>query len=385
MIFCSIVAVNYLPQAIVLNESIKRNFPGRHLHLFVIDCNSQRLKDVMKQKYSMDIYYLNEISSSSYHHNNREDYYDIVELATSLKPTVLLFFLKKFQKESVTYLDPDIVIYKNFSQILDFGNDYNCLLTPHRLEINRDSVFLEQIIMKYGVYNLGFISVSQDSLDFLRWWEDRLKLFSSRVPNEVIFTDQRWCDFVGCYANPKILKDHGLNVAPWNIDERRLTKIDNLIYCDGSPMYFIHFSQLSLTLLNNNVISQELYDRYFISPDDESITIFREEIIKYQEFLMKNQEQLQILDINELSTITPGNNLNPWKRKAKRFESIKHNYADLSDFPEETYSSFPLQIIGRYLLKSQTIVLLILGFNRDLRRLLKKLFLIKKNIFGINK
>ena len=59
----------------------------------------------------------------------------------------------------------------------------------------------------------------------------------------MMFTDQRWVDFVPSFFDHYILKDPGYNVAYWNLHGRARdapTAID--ISWTASPLRFFHFS-----------------------------------------------------------------------------------------------------------------------------------------------
>ena len=52
----------------------------------------------------------------------------------------------------------------------------------------------------------------------------------------MMFTDQRWADFVPCFFEHHILKDPGYNVAYWNLHARRLTADGGGYVVDGEPL-----------------------------------------------------------------------------------------------------------------------------------------------------
>ena len=160
-VFCTIVDRNYLAQARVLVESF-RNHNNRHdFVVLVID------GDAEDQEYLRDarVLLLNNLSLPEELSIESRSYYDVVEFATALKPYLLQHLLLSSDYSTCTYLDPDILVYSSLSEICELTLEHEILLTPHRLtpsNINRNSG--EIAFLKYGIFNLGFISVSKNAL-----------------------------------------------------------------------------------------------------------------------------------------------------------------------------------------------------------------------------
>jgi hypothetical protein len=96
-----------------------------------------------------------------------------------------------------------------------------------------------------GAYNLGFIALrrSEESLRFLRWWEERLEDGCRiDVPNG-LFTDQKWIDLVpGLFPATHILRDQAYNIAFWNLHERSIAADSGRYLVNGRPAAFFHIS-----------------------------------------------------------------------------------------------------------------------------------------------
>ena len=58
----------------------------------------------------------------------------------------------------------------------------------------------------------------------------------------MMFTDQRWVDFVPSFFDHHILKDPGYNVAYWNLHGREVFSDGDRYLVDGVPLRFFHFS-----------------------------------------------------------------------------------------------------------------------------------------------
>lgn len=192
--------------------------------------------------------------------------YDVTEYSTSIKPFAIRYYLSKGY-ELVAYLDPDIQFYSEFKEL---NNDKYCAyVTPHIEGMNDlHNADSEANIMKHGLFNCGFIAFRnlEKSLEFLKWWSDRLIDYAFDDLSFGIYTDQKWIDFITIYMNKKlcIIQNPGCNLAVWNLNNRILLsknegyKVSN----NRSPMYdlvFVHYSGFDYGLLCSGKTEHKFY------------------------------------------------------------------------------------------------------------------------------
>ena len=246
---CTIIAQNYLPQAMALLESTREIYPDIEFYILMTDATSSTqplLKGaqvLLPRDLDIDPEWLTDMQS----------YYDPVEFATSLKPFLLSTLLTS-GVSTVTFLDPDILVFSELTQGFVAANASGIALTPHRLtpaEI-KGKQSGELSFLKYGVFNLGYICVGHLGKPMLEWWGERLRWFCTRFPNDVIFTDQKWIDLVPALFTFSVIRNFGYDVAPWNISERQLSLKDNKLFAANDELVFIHFSQMSSGLAAGN-------------------------------------------------------------------------------------------------------------------------------------
>ncbi len=92
------------------------------------------------------------------------------------------------------------------------------------------------------MYNLGFIAVGESARPFLDWWWQRTRREALVDVPKMMFTDQRWVDFVPSFFDHHILKDPGYNVAYWNLHGREVRAEGDRYLVNGEPLKFFHFS-----------------------------------------------------------------------------------------------------------------------------------------------
>ena len=236
---CTIVARNYLAFARVLAESFLRIHPDSSFTTLVVDAEFGF--DPSGEPFNVVTPAQLDLSTEEFH--RMAVMYDVTELSTALKPWTLRYLIEN-GADAALYIDPDIQLFSPIDDVAEMVAQHGVALTPHTLHpMPRDNRLpSEADIMGSGVYNLGFIGVGAAAVPFLRWWEERLMRDAISAPEQMLFTDQRWVDFVPSYFDHYIIRDPGFNVAYWNLDARRVTKDGDTFLVNGQPLRFFHFS-----------------------------------------------------------------------------------------------------------------------------------------------
>lgn len=242
----TICAANYLPFAKTLANSFLKFHPQSKFYLLLVDGDVPGITIDLPPE--IIIIKPSDLDLDPEVFMRMAIYYDVTELSTALKPLGLKYLLDA-GSEIAIYLDPDIEVFSGLIEIPKHLESSDIALTPHSLHgIPNDELRpTARDIMASGTFNLGFIAVknSEQSYEFLSWWNEKL-IFDciSDVENN-LFTDQRWIDFVPSYYSFSVIREYGYNVAYWNLHEREITKVDSEYYVNSSPLRFFHFSGYS--------------------------------------------------------------------------------------------------------------------------------------------
>lgn len=249
---CTIVAKNYFAHLIIWLNSIMKYEPDSKIVVLVIDIDST---EISKIEFEFQLNKTTVISPSNLSINNPEHFfakYDILEVSTAIKPYLLEYILKNLAVSKVIFLDPDIVIYNDLSEVWRILDNYSITLTPHIVNPVSASSNMrpnERDYLRLGCANLGFIGVS--SLDgeyekILSWWQNKLYYECTREQESGVFLDQRWADIMPFIFNKvHINRQPDLNVAWWNLSERFISSNKDIYYVNGIPLTFFHFSGYS--------------------------------------------------------------------------------------------------------------------------------------------
>ncbi|HEV2426900.1 MAG TPA: hypothetical protein VGS61_01635, partial [Acidimicrobiales bacterium] len=251
---CTIVAPNYVGHLLVLAESVAQAMPdAEFVALILQDCDDvseiqRRVSEVARESADptrFRVVAMDEVDWGDFDVAAAAVFYDILEFATSVKPALLRWLVGRGPGR-VTYLDPDVQVFSDFTGLLDA--DADVALTPHFLSdipVDGHRPSTNDVLLA-GFYNLGFCSVGPTSRSFLDWWSRRLQFDCRNAHLKGYFTDQKILDLAPLKARVQTVLDPGCNVAYWNLHERRVVPDGEgwAVAHQGSlsPLHFFHFS-----------------------------------------------------------------------------------------------------------------------------------------------
>jgi len=278
---------NYLAQAKILLTSFKKYHPD---YTFVIGLVDKMAEGINYDEFSDgQVIPVEELGIPNFDELCKR--YNVVELNTSVKASYFLYIKQKFPGVTkVIYLDPDIKVFNTLDAIWTLLDTKNIVVTPHILNpISPDNYTpQENIFLNYGIYNLGFLGVnisSTQSVEFLKWWENRILNFGYNRVQEGYFVDQLWINLAPLFFDKvAIIREPGYNMAPWNLHERVISSYsESKILVNGDcPLFFYHFSSFSYKTPES--ICKPYYNRFTFDnrPDLKPIyETYVNEIIAY--------------------------------------------------------------------------------------------------------
>lgn len=244
-IFFTITAVNYIPYAKVLSESLKTFMGDCTFYLIVCD----KINDKLDINVDFGIISLEDLDDDRLY--GMAERYNITEFCTSIKPFVFRYLFEHHPGATVCYIDPDILAVSSFDEVFaEIDGGANLVLTPHVLEPSRHHAAPDRTMLKFGSYNLGFLATraNAETDALMAWWCDRLEHECIIDLSEGIFVDQKWADlFPSLIDRVSVLRHAGYNVAYWNLLQRTVTFNGEAWSVNGQPLRFVHFSGNEMT------------------------------------------------------------------------------------------------------------------------------------------
>lgn len=238
----TICSNNYTPYAALLMDSVVRHLPAADRFLILADTRHPRVP------YPENCEVLEATALNIPDFPTFAFRYDVMELNTAVKPFAFLRLLRDRGYDACLYFDPDIELFGPLTSVIDaLASKASFVLTPHLLAPAEQPEPPDDItVMKAGIYNLGFLGVARvpESLELLAWWARRLRWQCVSQQEDGLFVDQKFMDLIPGFARAaKVLHDPGLNVAYWNLAQRRFNPAGSggpLV--DGEPLGFFHYS-----------------------------------------------------------------------------------------------------------------------------------------------
>jgi hypothetical protein len=250
MIAFTVCSNNYLAEALTLGDSLAANgFPAGNYRIFLADERTGEI-DYAGLRYRVTKVNDNMVPGFS----RLTQYYDIIELCTSVKPSLFKYLLRENRSEQVfSYFDPDLYFFGNAERISAELGEASILLTPHVTRpVALQKQPFENVFLNFGIYNLGFLTLRADdnARQMLDWWEERtLNLGVIDVQNGY-FVDQLWMNLAPLFFSGVKVSPHlGFNAAHWNLNERTIKGVNGRYTVNNCfDLLFFHFSSFDFSL-----------------------------------------------------------------------------------------------------------------------------------------
>jgi hypothetical protein len=237
--FCAVVSAAFVPTARCLAQSLDQTNRGTPLYVFVVDA---RARDLPRGSPGLTFLSSRRLGAPAAMYR----YYTNFELCNALRPVALAHLLARGH-DKVVYLDTDIWVTGKFTDVwrgLDrrsFGYAPH-ITRPYPRDGKRPN---ELAFLQWGVYNSGFLAFRNDAVarEALALWADRMRRWAFFDP-PALHVGQDFLDLLAVFYRDHFwFIDHpGLNIAYWNLGERRLTRHRHGIRSNGKEAIFFHLS-----------------------------------------------------------------------------------------------------------------------------------------------
>ena len=141
--------------------------------------------------------------------------------------------------EKVIYFDNDIYVYSSIKRIIDSLDGHDGIFVPHITKPLKDNFIPDELtIIRGGVFNTGFLALraTDQSFQFVDWWKRKVEHQCLIDIPAGMLVDQKWLDLIPSFFPAFYLnRSEGLDVAYWNLHERKITYRDGVYYANESP------------------------------------------------------------------------------------------------------------------------------------------------------
>jgi hypothetical protein len=236
---CTVTTSRYAAHARVLAESFLTHNPGAGFSALVIDDSLYPGAGAE----SFETLTPADLGVNPRELHRRAAIYQTPGLACSLKANLMLALLER-GSGPVVFLDADSCVYADLAHVGELAQRHSLVLSPHCLDPyplwRVDSP--EQLLMRSGVMNGGFLAAGSGGLAFLRWWAERTARCCLLDGPHALLLDQTWLTVAMALFDNQILRDRGCNVAGWNLHTRDVKWDEDVPRIDGGPLRHFHFA-----------------------------------------------------------------------------------------------------------------------------------------------
>ncbi|MFA6224310.1 MAG: hypothetical protein WC647_18575 [Desulfomonilaceae bacterium] len=180
-----------------------------------------------------------------------------IEYYFTCTPSLPLFILNNWPEvDLITYLDADLFFFQSPESVFQEMDNASVGIIGHRFPPKLKRLEL------HGIYNVGWLTFRRDDngINCLNWWRDRCIEWCYDRTEDGRYADQKYLDdWPTRFKGVKVIEHKGANLAPWNVDNYRLSPAFEKVLVDDQPLVFFHFHRTKEVIPNLYTTGLSLY------------------------------------------------------------------------------------------------------------------------------
>jgi len=243
--FVTIFDHRYLPRGLAMYQSLLAHCPNFKLWVLALtpECfenlNNRALPNLVPIK-------LNDIEDRLIKLMKAKQNRTLLEYYYTLSSATCRYFIDEVPKGDIlTYLDSDLFFFSSPERIFNILGQSSVGITPHRFSKRQHNT------KKVGDYNVGWISFRNDfnGMVCLEWWYERCIEWCYARYEDGKYADQGYLNlFPIKFDSVTIIDEPGINLAPWNLANYRISRNSHYTLIDQVPLVFFHFANFTQIL-----------------------------------------------------------------------------------------------------------------------------------------
>ncbi len=242
--FCTLFDSNYLTRGLAMYESLLKTNSAFHLYVLAFDDNT--LNYLLEAK----LPHLTVISLIEFEDEallrvkpGRTN----AEYCWTCTPSIILYCLKRFDLPSCTYVDADMIFYKDPQLLIDEAGSSSIIISEHRYTREYN------VSKTHGIYCVQFMyfKTDEEGLEALTWWRAKCIEWCYAYLDRGRFGDQKYLDdWTTRFKGVHVMKHPGGGIAPWNVQQYEFSVDGNEIrlrkknQSTWESLIFFHFHGL---------------------------------------------------------------------------------------------------------------------------------------------
>lgn len=248
--YCTCFDHRYVTRGLALYHSLRRHAPDSTLWVLCLSEECERILRALDLP-SMQVIALDALERFDGALQAVKAERSLVEYYFTCSACVPRMVFTLTDADRVAYIDADIYFFSSDAPISLEMTGSSVGITPHRF-----TAASARTHARYGSYNVGLVAFSRDDawLACLEWWHDRcIEWCFDRLDGDR-YADQKYLEkFEQLFSRVHAFQHSGINLAPWNLGDYKISGEQGVPWVSGKPVVFFHFQGLK-------PLSRDLYD-----------------------------------------------------------------------------------------------------------------------------
>lgn len=241
-VFCTYFDKNYLPKGLSMHQSFITYHPWAKLYILCMDNYTKQTIDKLKLK-GVKTIALKEFEDSKLLAVKKDR--TLIEYYWTCTPSLPLYIFEVDKEaQTVVYLDADIYFYSSCLPVFTELGQQSIYTVEHRFPRSQES-----LINLSGRFNVAFqvFRRDQEALSCLkRWRRQCLKWCYFKVEDGKMGDQLYLNEWPNLYKGLVISANLGINTAPWNISQYKVSNKGHNVYINNDQLVFYHFHQFEI-------------------------------------------------------------------------------------------------------------------------------------------
>lgn len=246
MNFCTLFDSGYLQRGLALYESLCNTCEEFHLYVMAFD---DKAYDILSELSLPSLTVVNLRDFETKELLEVKPTRTRAEYCWTCGPSVIYYFIEKYDLDSCTYVDADLMFYRSPQLLFEEIGDNSVAITDHFAPYE----------IPAGRYCVQFMYFRNDEwgMKALTWWRDKCIEWCYAHFEDGKYGDQKYLeDFPRLFKNVYIIQNRGAGVAAWNLTEYNYNP-QNWSFTYGVESYdivFVHYHAVSMEVHDKTMI-----------------------------------------------------------------------------------------------------------------------------------
>ena len=246
MNFCTLFDSGYIQRGLALYESLCKTCDAFHLYIMAFDDKSYEILT------NLDLPCMTVVNLKDFEDEKLLEVKPTrsrAEYCWTCGPSVIYYFITKYNLESCTYLDADLYFYRSPQLLFNEIGENSVAITDHYAPYE----------IPAGRYCVQFMFFKNDEwgMKALTWWRDRCIEWCYAHFEDGKYGDQKYLeDFPKLFKNVHVVKTRGAGIASWNLSQYQFdsTKWNITFSTEVFDIVFVHYHAVSMEVNDKTMI-----------------------------------------------------------------------------------------------------------------------------------